>query len=288
MNRYFMLAMAGTLLSGCATTHAIRGEYSDPEVIEILSDRFSENDLQLIANQMADSLTRAPYFANLESPPRLLVGKIANRTGEPIDTDMLAERIQVALVKSGRFELFDERTRLAMAQEYEYQTSGYVNWEHAKAPGTQIGADYVLIGSLSAIVQASGSDRMTYFKMSMSVSELATGIIRWADDKEIRKKYEIAGISRGTSKALRGVSIGTGVSAMVVGTSLVGMGLVGVGESRAPVNVNLLLAGGGALFGGMVAAFLVPRLIPDGNPQLASVGFCPMRGGGGVSFGLSF
>ena len=288
MNRYLMLTLAATLLSGCATTRNIRGEYADPEVIEILSDRFSENDLQLIANRMAESLAQAPFFANREAPPRLLVGKIANRTGEPIDTDMLAERIQVALVKSGRFELFDERTRTAMAQEYDYQTSGYVDPQQAKMPGVQSAADYLLIGSLSAIVQANGSDRTTYYKMSMSVSELATGIIRWADDKEIRKKYELSGISPRTSKALRGVSIGVGISGMVAGTGLLIAGLASSGARGQPVNAELLLAGGGSMFGGLVAAFLIPRLIPDGNPQLASVQLYPRCGGAALVLGGTF
>ncbi|HCF56538.1 MAG TPA: penicillin-binding protein activator LpoB [Myxococcales bacterium] len=288
MSRYLMFAMAVSLLSGCATTQTIRGEYADPEVIEILSERFSENDLQLIANQMAASLAQAPHFAKLTTPPRLLVGKIANRTGEPIDTDMLAERIQVALVKSGRFELFDERTRTALAKEYEYQTSGYVDPRHAKMPGSQSAADYVLIGSLSAIVQANGSDKTTYYKMSMSVSELASGIIRWADDKEIRKKYELSGISPRTSKALRGVSIGVGISGMVAGTGLLIAGLTGVGERVQPVNAELLLAGGGAMFGGLIAAFLIPRLIPEGNPQLATLQLYPQCGGAGLSLGFSF
>ncbi|HCF56535.1 MAG TPA: penicillin-binding protein activator LpoB [Myxococcales bacterium] len=314
MNRYLMLTLAATLLGGCATTRSVRGEYADPEVIEILSDRFSENDLQLIANRMAESLAQAPFFANREAPPRLLVGKIANRTGEQVDTDMLAERIQVALVKSGRFELFDERTRLALAQEYDYQTSGYVDPGQAKAPGAQIAADYVLIGSLSAIVQASGSDKMTYYKMSMSVSELATGIIRWADDKEIRKKYEISGISPGTSKAIKGVGLGLGISAMVAGTGLIVAGLAAyedaswhleeydctnslgdpwrctktVNDPEVPVNTTLVLAGCGALVGGLITTIVVPRLVPRGDPRLASVQLYPLRGGGGMSLGFSF
>ncbi|MGI5863521.1 MAG: penicillin-binding protein activator LpoB [Myxococcales bacterium] len=314
MNRYLMLTLAAALLSGCATTRNVRGEYADPEVIEILSDRFSENDLQLIANRMAESLAQAPYFANMEAPPRLLVGRIANRTGEPIDTDMLAERIQVALVKSGRFELFDERTRVALAKEYEYQTSGYVDARQANVPGTQIAADYVLIGSLSAIVQASGSDKMTYYKMSMSVSELATGIIRWADDKEIRKKYEISGISPGTSKALKGVGLGVGISAMVAGAGLIIAGLAEhedaswhveeydctnslgnpwrcmrrVDDPEVPVNKTLIIAGAGAMIGGLITTIVVPRLVPKGNPHLASVELYPLRGGGGLSLGFAF
>ncbi|MBI5542355.1 MAG: penicillin-binding protein activator LpoB [Deltaproteobacteria bacterium] len=316
----YTLAASTLLLTGCATTRTVRGEYADPEVIEILSDHFSENDLQLIANRMASSLANAPYFAAAKSPPRLLVGKIANRTQERIDTDMLAERIQVALVKSGRFELFDERTRMAMAQEYEYQQSGYVNPQQAKGPGTQIAADYILTGSLAAIVQASGGDKMTYYKMSMSASELATGIVRWADDKEIRKKFEVSGISPGTSKVLKAVGVITGVA-----VGLTGLGLVFAGEAQAkegtpagwhfehyqctsptgnpwectrtvddpavpatPPNWTLVGTGAGLMVGGAAIAILSAVLIPKGNPQLASITFVPSHGGGTLALSGSF
>ena len=40
-----------------------RGTYEDPNVIEMLSDEFNENDLQLIAKKMAESLSNSPRFA---------------------------------------------------------------------------------------------------------------------------------------------------------------------------------------------------------------------------------
>ena len=198
-----LLAIAVASLAGSAGAQAARGEYADPKVIEILSDKFTENDLQLIASRMARSLSESPYFASRTPPPRVVVGKIANRTNEAIDLESLADHIQVALFKTGRFELLDQKARLAIAQEYEYQQSGYVDPSQAKGPGRQLAADPIVTGTPASFTQQAGYDKLVYYKMSMTTSDLSMGALLCADDKDIRKKLKFVGISPQTSTRLK-------------------------------------------------------------------------------------
>ena len=65
-----------------------------------------------------------------------------------------------------------------------------VNQNTAIQFGKMVGAQYMLYGNLSSIVKNAGSDKDVYYKMTMRLMDLETGLIEWADETEIRKQQE--------------------------------------------------------------------------------------------------
>lgn len=191
-----LLAAVLVLSMGCTGPRAFtRGQYEDPNAIEMLSDKFNENDLQLIAKKMADSLVTSPQFAQIQGRPLVVIKTFKNSTSEHIDMKSLADKIQVALSKTGRFAFQDVAARKDVAEEYEYQGSGYVDANQAKGPGGQSASDFVLTGEISSIIQEVGADKLVYYKMTSKLTNLKTGIVDWTDEKELRKKFEKQGVS---------------------------------------------------------------------------------------------
>jgi uncharacterized protein (TIGR02722 family) len=199
--RLLMSALVAASLTGCyvGPRAYTRGTYEDPNTIEMLSDRFNENDLQLIAKKMAESLANAPRF--VQAPPQgqqlpiVLVGKLKNSTSEHIDMRSLGDKIQTALAQTGRFAIVDQQARQDIAEEYEYQNSGYVDPNAAKGPGHQASVDFVMTGDLASIIQEVGRDKLVYYKMTAKLNNVRTGLIEWTDEKQIRKKFEKHGVS---------------------------------------------------------------------------------------------
>ena len=189
--RLATVAFAACWMFGCyAGPRAFtRGVYEDPNTIEMLSDQFNENDLQLIAKKMVNSLAQSAEFAQLQGRPIIVVGDMQNDTSEHIDMRSLADKIQVELSHTGKFAFTDAQTRQQVAQEYEYQQSGYVRPETAKGPGQQLGADFLMTGEISSIRQQVGADETVYYKMTVKLHNLRTGVIEWTDQKELRKKF---------------------------------------------------------------------------------------------------
>jgi len=290
-------ALALALL-GCATTRPVRGDYVDPHTIEIVTDHFSESDLQMIADRMAASMAQSPSFAKAgpQAPVRVVVAHLENHSSEPVDLESLADKIQVSLFKTGKFQIFDQRARLAIAQEYEYQQSNYVDPASAHAPGQQTPADFVLTGTLASIVQQGGADERVYYKFSLEASDMKSGAVAWADDEEIRKALEITGISPQTSDRLHIAGYATGGLLAAGGAALFVAGaaqahgpsfhlvqancdppfqdqtgcLREVDDPAAPANTTMEIVGGGLMAGGIVVAILTKVLVPDGNPRLAA------------------
>ena len=58
----------------------------------------------------------------------------------------------------------------------------------AIAFGQQIGAEFMLTANLSEIEQTEGRVKDVYYKFTMNLRNLRTGIIEWADEQEIRKQ----------------------------------------------------------------------------------------------------
>ena len=188
---FTVLGVSLLVSAGCSSNRAFtRGTYEDPNVIEMLSDQFNENDLQLIAKKMVDSLTASGTLSQIPGKPVIVVGKMKNSTSEHIDLRSLADKMQVALGRTGKFAFTDKGAREEIAQEYEYQGSGYVAPENAKRPGGQTAADYLMTGEISSIVQEVGRDKVVYYKMTSKLHNLKSGIIEWSDDKELRKKFQ--------------------------------------------------------------------------------------------------
>lgn len=184
------LTLAAALLSACGGHRAFtRGEYTDPNEIELLSDEFNESDLQLIAKKMVESLSGAPQFQNLPNRPVVVVGRLRNRTSEHVDMGSLGDKIQTALARTGKFAMVDKAAREDLAEEYEYQGSGYVDPGKAKGPGHQVAADYFMTGELASIVQEVGNDKSVYYKMTVKLNNVKTGVLEWTDEKELRKKF---------------------------------------------------------------------------------------------------
>src|SRR5678815_4632909 len=176
--------IAVSLLAGlwlaCSTERAFtKGEYTDPNEIDLLSDEWAPSDLQLIAKKVVGDLQASPAFAQIQGRPVVIVGKLKNSTSEHIDMQSLGDKIQ---------------TQLANTEEFEYQGSGYVRPDQAKGPGQQIAPDYIMTGELASIKQRVGSDEFIYYKMTAKLTNLRTGILEWVDEKELKKKFVKQGV----------------------------------------------------------------------------------------------
>lgn len=177
--------------AGCAGPRAFtRGTYEDPQTIALLDDRFGENDMQLIAKDMVRSLSGTAVVSGAPRPPAILLGRIRNRTTEHIDMQALSDKVRTALLQTGKIRFVDGENRTDIAEEYEYQGSGYVDPAQAKAPGHQTGADYLLTATLTSNVQEVGKDKLVYYKATFQLTGLASSEIVWSEEKEIRKAYK--------------------------------------------------------------------------------------------------
>ena len=122
--------------------------------------------------------------------PIVLVTNLQNKTSEHIDTQSIMDMVRVELTNSGRVQFVDKEARQDISDEYDYQNSGTTSEETKKSPGGQIGADFIINGRLDSIVQEVGKDKTVYYKLTLNLTNLKTGVIAWTNYKQIRKTFK--------------------------------------------------------------------------------------------------
>ena len=179
------LAMA-LLLTGCAS----KVDYGDAQARETVTTDFGSTDLQMIAAKMVDDMMVFPPIVDMtrERRPVLFVDRVKNKTSGHIDTESITDTIQTKLINSGKFRFVDMSVVNRVREQLEYQQdSGMVDQATAAQMGRQIGAEFMLYGNLSSIVKRDDSTKDVYYKFTLKLLNIQSGIIEWSGEKEIRK-----------------------------------------------------------------------------------------------------
>jgi uncharacterized protein (TIGR02722 family) len=189
---YLGLALVLVGLTSCTGQRAFtRGQYGDPSEITMLGDRWNQNDMQLVAKTVVNSLEGWMTRENILAKPVIILETPKNRTSEHIDIDALYDHIKTALIQSGQFTFLDKAARPEIAAETQYQTeSGYVDPNQAIGPGNQKAAEFLLGGVITSTIQQVGKDKAAYYKATFELTDISTTEIVWTDHKEIVKHFK--------------------------------------------------------------------------------------------------
>ncbi|MDE3271020.1 penicillin-binding protein activator LpoB [Pseudoalteromonas sp. G4] len=178
-------------LTGCANREVVT--YGDATEVETVDIGFGSTDLQKVAAEMTDSLLVSPAMAEFSKSgrPIFFVERIKNKTSEHIDTESITDSISTKLLRSGSVRFVDmARVEAAREQLTYQQDGGMVDANSAIAFGQHVGAEYMLYGNLSSIVKFNKDKQDVYYKFTMRLMDLKTGLVEWADETEIRKNRE--------------------------------------------------------------------------------------------------
>jgi uncharacterized protein (TIGR02722 family) len=181
-----MLGMA-VLLSGCAN----KVSYGDAQAVETQTVEFGSTDLQKIASDMVDSMLSSGSVMTITAGQRpiVFIDGVKNKTSEHIDTESVTDTISTKMLNSGKFRFVDMDKVASVRKQLDFQNNDQlVNQSSAIQFGKMVGAQYMLYGNLSSIVKSAGSDKDVYYKMTMRLMDLQSGLIEWADETEIRKQ----------------------------------------------------------------------------------------------------
>jgi uncharacterized protein (TIGR02722 family) len=191
MKKLLLVSVIGlsiSLLTGCANKTIV--SYGDANAIETTDINFGSTDLQKIADQMTDSLVQSPVVGTMTANKRpiVFVDTVKNKTSEHIDTESLTDSISTQLLRSGKFRFVDMTKVNTVREQLSYQNEGdLVNPNKAVQFGKQVGAEYMLYGNLASIIKTNADKSDVYYKFTMRLMDLESGLVEWADETEIRK-----------------------------------------------------------------------------------------------------
>ena len=179
----FALAIA---FSSCATRKVSR--VNTNEVID-LSGRWNDTDSQLVSAEMIDDLLGARWLPVYESQhnnkrPVVVVGTVTNKSHEHINSETFIKDIEKAIIKNGSVRLVQAgEKRQELRTERDEQNQGYTSPETAKKWGLELGADFMLQGTINSIVDSYKKEQVVYYQVDLEPTWKRTKWFGW----EIRK-----------------------------------------------------------------------------------------------------
>jgi uncharacterized protein (TIGR02722 family) len=167
-----------------------QNQAQDDVKVEGIESDFGSSDLQQIAQSMVDSMLTFPTIVEETSRrrPVVAIDRVKNKTMQHIDTESITDSIRARLLKSGKFRFIDRTTDSQAIDEVRYQQeSGLTQAGGAVKFGRQLAPEYMVTANFSEIEQRNSDTKDVYYKFTMSLKNLSTGILEWSDEKEIRK-----------------------------------------------------------------------------------------------------
>ena len=184
------ICSAQLILGGCSST--TRNLNTQDELHYGASYDFS--DKKKIVDTLVNPLLAAPIFPVQASKPIVIVYPVVNETSEHINTGGITDEIRMRLIQSGKFRFINENQRKNIQTETQYQSRGYVDPSMRVEKGRQLGADYILSGTLRSIKKKqpkqwriSKKERI-YYSLNLTMTDLKTGEIVYVDQAELARE----------------------------------------------------------------------------------------------------
>lgn len=179
------------VISGCAATTRTL----DPGAEQHYDASYDFSDKKQIVRTLTESLLSSPNISTESaSKPIVIVYGVDNETSEHINTGGITDDIRLSLIKSGEYRFLNRKQRANVQQETDFQYAGYVPPEQRVIEGRQLGANYILSGTLRSIEKKQAKQwrlnkkELVYYSMNLELTDLQSGEISWADNVEIARE----------------------------------------------------------------------------------------------------
>jgi uncharacterized protein (TIGR02722 family) len=186
----FSLFLVLILLVSCAPKRKVQ-RIETNQTID-LSGRWNDSDSRAVSNEMINQLLHDRWISNYtnEYPgkrPILIVGLVKNKTHEHIDANTFIKDIEKAIIKDGSARLVQAGSKRDELRNERVEQQDYSSPETAKSWGLELGADYILQGTINSIVDVYKKEKIVYYQINLELSHLETNEIVWIGEKKIKK-----------------------------------------------------------------------------------------------------
>ena len=163
----------------------------ETNLVKDVGGGWNDTDAQMVAAEMINDCLNAGWYnktlLKLGKEPVVIVGTVSINSMEHINTDVFVEEIQRALINSGKVEFVASKSERGEVRTERLEQDEFASEETRKAFGKEIGADFMLSGTLNSVVDKSGKKALVFYQVNMKLINLKTNQIVWNGQKQIKK-----------------------------------------------------------------------------------------------------
>jgi len=200
MNRYnikylslvLLLGVALLNVGGCTTTTKV--ERIDANEVRDLSGQWNDTDSRLVSEEMMRDVLSKPWIDNYRSKhnkePAVIVGNVRNLSYEHLNVNAFLNDVERALINSGRVKVVASNTERQEIREERKDQDINAREDTRKDMGKELGADFMLKGSINAIIDAEGNQSVKFYQVDLVLISLTDNNKVWIGQKKIKKFVE--------------------------------------------------------------------------------------------------
>lgn len=187
------LALGALALTGCRT-QVDRVESDSTQGLATVNE-LDFKDYQIAAEGLINKMLASGRLDahTQEGPAVMMVSTIRNSTTQHIDTQLLTQRITIALDKSEKVVTTTAHSGRGAMDPATVESRNLPNADiydpaTMQRRGTAIAASLSLGGEITQLKREEGRRSESYFMIYMTVTDLRTGLSVWQDSEEILKQ----------------------------------------------------------------------------------------------------
>ncbi len=172
---------------------------SDPKITRIdpsettdLSGSWNDSDARKVSETVIPDCLSHPwvldYTRQTGKKPVVVVGTIRNKTYEHITTDTFVNDLQRALLNAGTVSIVARDDIKAQLRQEKYDQANFVSEETMKEMGKEIGADFMLFGSINAIQDQIKGKKTMFYQIDLELIDIETNEKVWLSQPAKIKK----------------------------------------------------------------------------------------------------
>jgi uncharacterized protein (TIGR02722 family) len=192
-------ACAAVLLMGCAAVgsgcgHETKVTRVDTGTVTDLSGRWNDTDSQMVAEAMVKEALANPWLGNFTKgknrQPVVIVGTVLNKSHEHINVQTFVNDLERELTNSQKVTFVAAKGEREEVREERREQAVYAREDTQKAPGKEIGADYMMRGSIATILDEQDGAKAVFYQIDLEMVDLENNVKSWFGQKKIKKVIE--------------------------------------------------------------------------------------------------
>jgi uncharacterized protein (TIGR02722 family) len=159
-----------------------------------LSGKWNNTDSRLVAEEMIRDVVSRPWLSNFSKetgrPPVVAIGMMRNLSSEHIEMGTFVSDISRELLNSGAVRFVASKEEREELRDERAQQQYHASEETAKRMAQELGADFMLQGTVKTIIDRVDRTRAKYYQVDMKLVNVETSETVWIGNKEIMKIVE--------------------------------------------------------------------------------------------------
>lgn len=191
MKKIITLLLALFLLTACSSKTVTR---IDTDLVTDISGRWNDTDSRLVADAITEQCLSGNwlilYTERNAEKPTVIVGNIENISYEHINATTFMKDIERAFINSSLIRIVASVSSRDDLRAERWSQAGFASPETRSALRNEYGADYMMVGTISSIIDEAEGVRVVYYQIDIELLDIETTEIVWMGVEKIKKIIE--------------------------------------------------------------------------------------------------